>query len=165
MTDDDGLQVDRRHGPGKVPPEVIERMIANSQNLITEAQLLRREIAGTDRERHTLRRLTRIGVCLLLLVLLGVGGLVAIALQNRANGNLLVQCTTPPDERRPPVRRPAADDCFVRTQGQTVALLGEPAGPINTVVVLAAYCARVPTNDTETEVEACVRRELLNGVR
>lgn len=33
------------------------------------------------------------------------------------------------------------------------------------VAVLAAYCARLHANDTLTEVERCVRRELTNGAR
>lgn len=89
--------------------------------------------------------------------------LCVVALQNRANGDLLVECTTAPEVRQPPVKHPAPTDCYVRTHAETDDIVGEPAGPINEVVVLAAACARVLPNDTEAEIRACVEKGLASG--
>jgi hypothetical protein len=60
---------------------------------------------------------------------------------------LLVECTTPPQERKPPEPNPKADDCYVRSQRAQAGILGEPKGPINTVAVAAAACGAAHPGD------------------
>ena len=70
--------------------------------------------------------------------------LVAIALGNRSNGQVIRDCTTPGGE------------CFERSAKRQAAVIGEPPAPINDVVILAAACADRVGVDTEAEIRACV---------
>lgn len=46
--------------------------------------------------------------------------------------------------------------CFKDAARRQADVIGDPPAPINNVVILASYCARVPGNDTEAKVRACV---------
>lgn len=85
------------------------------------------------------------------------------ATQQRADvarqARLLVECTTPPRLRKPPERHVPATDCYARQQTARASLLGDPPGPINTVVVAAAACgAAHPGNIKATR--SCVKAAL-----
>lgn len=72
---DDGFTIDRRQGDGHVPPSVMESMVANSQNLITEAQLLRAELERIDADRGQAaidRRRFLIIISVLLVLVVGI---------------------------------------------------------------------------------------------
>jgi hypothetical protein len=99
-------------------------------------------------------------VLTVVLVLAALFVLIKVALVNQENGRLLVECTTAPSLREPPVKEPKPSDCYVRTQAQQADVIGVPSGPINEVVVLAAACARQAPNDTEAEIRACVEEGL-----
>lgn len=82
----------------------------------------------------------------------GMWSLRSIASSNKAtNANTnqvtkaILDCTDPTGE------------CFQQGQARTA----EAVGNINRVVVLAAACARVPDNDTQEEIEDCVKQGLL----
>lgn len=82
----------------------------------------------------------------------GVWGLRGIAQSNKdtnSNTNRVTQaildCTNP------------SGKCFQNGQSRTA----DAVGNINKVVVLAAACARVPDNDTQEEIEGCVKKGLL----
>ena len=69
---------------------------------------------------------------------------------------LLTECTTPPEERHPPVQLgPRVDDCFLRTQRQAAAQVGE----IGNLSTIAAACgAANPGNIPKTR--ECVDRAI-----
>ena len=93
---------------------------------------------------RTLRLRTAFHLALTLAVLLMLGMLVAVAIQNRANGDAIRDCTTPGGE------------CFERSAKRQAQVIGQPPAPINDVVILAAACADRPGVDTEAEIRACV---------
>jgi hypothetical protein len=74
-----------------------------------------------------------------------------IAETNRSNGNLLVQCTTPPEQRVPPVKITPENrnkDCYARAQQRI--LDGDSAN--QAVIIAAAACGSAhPGNPVETE--------------
>lgn len=69
--------------------------------------------------------------------------------QVQALATLLVECTTRPDLREPPVdpSHLPADDCYRRQQQAQGDLVGIPKGPINTVAVAAAACGAAHPGD------------------
>lgn len=80
-----------------------------------------------------------------------------IAKINETNGNLLVECTTPPSERHPPKRVDVGDqgDCYNRNQLAT----GQAVSQVSTISIAAAACgAANPGNVAATE--ACVSKAL-----
>lgn len=101
----------------------------------------------------------------MLIVLAMMGVLIKVALVNQENGRLLVECTTDPALREPPVRNPKPSDCYVRDQARQAGLVGDPEAPINNVVILASACARQPTNDTAREIQDCVVEGLAEAKR
>lgn len=138
-TPEEPLEVDRRHGPGKVPPQVFEQMVANSQNLITEAQLLRKELERIDTDRRLFKVVMGIGALLLGAVLYMLVLLVQNAQQGQDTRQLLIECVVPPQERKPPVKvsNPLVD-CYTRAQAQQ----GEAVGRIGDVTIRAACAAQ-----------------------
>jgi Tfp pilus assembly protein PilN len=105
-------------------------------------------------------------------VVVGVGVLLAVgivvlldnsrkAVEQRAAqlelSQLLVECTTRPDLREPPITRPKPSDCYVRQQAELSKTLGEPNGPINTVAVAAAACGAANPGDVPATL-ACTKR-------
>lgn len=107
-------------------------------------------------------------VLILLLMVAAAGSLSVLYLQNNkltelansanANSALLVECTTPPELRHPPVVIDAsgtAADCYVRTRAET----GQVVQNIRTISIAAAACgAANPGNVKATE--ACVSKTL-----
>lgn len=69
---------------------------------------------------------------------------------------LILECTTAPGLRNPPVKNPDSTDCYVRGQQQLATTIGDPAGPINNVIILAAACAKQNGINTEREIRDCV---------
>lgn len=63
---------------------------------------------------------------------------------NRANGQRLIDCTTP--------KHP----CYEQSQRRQAQVIGDPPAPINTVIVLAAACADKPGAQTQADIRACV---------
>lgn len=51
-------------------------------------------------------------------------------------------------------------ECYAASQAQTQKLVGIPAGPINTVTVLATYCQVTKGAHTVPAIVDCVDREL-----
>lgn len=94
--------------------------------------------------RRTLRLRAAFYVLLAAALIAALALLIAIALQNRENGRLLLDCTAPEGE------------CFRKAQART----GEAVGSINDVVILAAACADRAGVDTEAEIRECVMRGL-----
>lgn len=89
-------------------------------------------------------------VCVILL--LGIGGWLVYrdgqAEEQRANSRavlqILAECTTPPSERRPPVKvTDPADDCYTRN----VARTGQVVGQIGDLSILAAACGAANPGD------------------
>lgn len=72
---------------------------------------------------------------------------------------LLVECTTPPDQRKPPELHAPATDCYVRNQAASASVIGEPKAPINTVSILAASCGAAHPGDGPATL-ACVLKGL-----
>ena len=61
-----------------------------------------------------------------------------------ALSNLLTECTTPPEERHPPVKLgPRVDDCYLRTARQAAAQVGE----IGNLSTIAAACGAANPGD------------------
>lgn len=89
----------------------------------------------------------------------------AAARAQRANqlqlAQLLVECTTAPQFRQPPVK--AADlpssDCYSRQQAQQADVIGSPAGPLKPYIVLAATCGAAHPGDPDA-TQACVEDAL-----
>lgn len=83
-----------------------------------------------------------------------------------AQGRLLVECTTAPEQRHPPVRPKnlQADDCYVRQQAHTkeliAGLIADNRQITRAAAAAAAVCIKADPSDTPSEVEACVRRRL-----
>lgn len=69
-----------------------------------------------------------------------------------ADRKLLVECTTPPRLRTPPVYNAPPEDCYLRTRAET----GAAVASINDVVILAAACAERPGVDDEAAIRECV---------
>lgn len=124
----------------------------------------------TDVER-AYRRYDRAKLVLLVAVAVMVLAALGILLYNsataraqRANqlqlARLLVECTTAPADRKPPVTiRHAASDCYTRNLARQADVIGSPAGPLKPYIVLAATCgAAHPGNPDATQ--ACVEKEL-----
>lgn len=80
----------------------------------------------------------------LLLIIIQTNRLTEIAETNRSNGALLLDCTTPEGQ------------CYRDGQART----GEAIGTINEVTILAAACVKIPTNNTEAEIRACIEAGL-----
>ena len=116
-----------------------------------------------------------IGVCTVATTALMLGGLyvllnnsdeakdqrdrqLAQGAQVQALATLLVECTTRPDLRQPPVAPEdlPADDCYRRQQAATGDLVGDPKGPINTVAVAAAACGSAHPGDVPATLR-CTR--------
>lgn len=66
----------------------------------------------------------------------------ALARQIRAQGKRLVECTTRPDLRQPPVDLSdlPASDCYARQQAAQGDVLGKPPGPLKPYIAAAAAC-------------------------
>lgn len=73
-----------------------------------------------------------------------------------SQSELLVECTTRPDLRKPPAKdvspkvpglQVGADDCYSRQQTAQGDIVGEPEGPLNTVAVAAAACGAAHPGD------------------
>jgi hypothetical protein len=79
--------------------------------------------------------------------------LTVIALQNRSNGERLIDCTTP------------GHPCYDQAQSRQADVIGSPAGPINTVIVLAIACADEPGVQSEAQIIGCVQAKLDEGNR
>lgn len=81
--------------------------------------------------------------------------------QTRALARLLVECTTAPQFRQPPedLKKVPANDCYTRQQKAGADFVGQPAGPINTVTVIAAACGAQNPGDIRA-TRACVERGL-----
>ena len=85
------------------------------------------------------------------LLLLGIGAFQlwqeSRAEQQRANSRavlqILAECTTPPEERQPPVTEPDPDDCYVRSNART----GKVVGQIGDLSILAAACGAANPGD------------------
>lgn len=78
-----------------------------------------------------------------------------LAKLNKANSDLLVQCTTAPGDRRPPVDTDDAADCYVRSQRQT----GRVVSNISSISIAAAACGAAHPGDVKA-TEACVNATL-----
>lgn len=110
-----------------------------------------------------------VGVCTVLSCGLLLGGLFTLLnnseqarasrVSTAASLRLLVECTTPPNQRTPPEPHPSATDCYVRNQAAQAGFLGEPRGPINTVAVAAAACGAANPGDV-AGTRRCVQRGL-----
>jgi len=69
---------------------------------------------------------------------------------------LLTECTTPPEERHPPVQLgPRVDDCFLRTERQQAESVGE----IGNLSTIAAACGAANPGDIPKTRE-CVDRAI-----
>lgn len=170
----DGYEIDRRSGPGKIPPDVIERVVANAENLKTEAQILRNEISMSRTARKT-------GLVLALVVILFVIGTAALgalnlhvvsklndgaasAREQRAEqiklSKRIIECTTRPDLRTPPVK--LADlpkgDCY-RQQQASAADFASPQGPFGQLIITSAACGAANPGDDKATL-ACVVKAL-----
>lgn len=80
----------------------------------------------------------------LLFNIVQIGRLTEIAETNRANGQRLIDCTTP------------GGQCFEDGNDRT----GEAIGTINEVTILAASCVQLPGIDTEAEIRECIEQGL-----
>lgn len=81
-----------------------------------------------------------------------------LARANRSNSALLVECTTPPELRHPPVVvKPGKTgaDCYLRSRQET----GKVVKSIRDISVAAAACGAAHPGDID-ETEACVNRTL-----
>lgn len=101
-----------------------------------------------------------------ILIALGVARLNGIADDNRATNvststavKLLVECTTNPAERTPPVTKPAADDCYVRQQKGTADIVGVPAGQLSPLTYISAACGAANPGDIPA-TRACLEKGL-----
>jgi hypothetical protein len=96
--------------------------------------------------------------CALLVLYLQNLKLADLANSTRASAGILVQCTTPPELRHPPVvldEEGAAADCYARTRAET----GQVVANIRTISIAAAACgAAYPGNVKATE--DCVNKTL-----
>lgn len=81
--------------------------------------------------------------------------LLALTEQADSQRTLILECTTPPSEREPPVRKPEPDDCYVRANSRT----GDAVASINEVSIAAAACGAAHPGDVKA-TEACVRKTL-----
>jgi hypothetical protein len=88
-------------------------------------------------------------------LLVAVDKLTDIAETNKANGTLLVECTTSPDERHPPVLQPKEDDCYLRSRNET----GTVVTQINKVSIVAAACGSAHPGDVAA-TQRCVEEGL-----
>lgn len=106
-----------------------------------------------SRQRRTRRGLEAATVGLLVAVLvmlvLTLFAQYSTSQANRKTLLRLTECTTPPHQRHPRPEKPEPDDCWVQSQRRTADVLGEPRGPINTVVVIATACAVRHDGDQE----------------
>ena len=75
----------------------------------------------------------------------------------QAQTRLLVECTTPPEERTPPLAAAEAgsDDCYVRSSSRTA----QAVDSIGSVVVVAAACGAEHPGDVPA-TRACVTKAL-----
>jgi hypothetical protein len=83
-----------------------------------------------------------------------------LANSTRASAGILVQCTTPPELRHPPVvldKKGAAQDCYARTRAET----GQVVSNIRTISIAAAACGAAHPGDVK-ETEDCVNKTLKN---
>jgi hypothetical protein len=78
--------------------------------------------------------------------------------QTQELARLLVECTTSPELREPPERTDTVSprDCYLRQQANTASVVGDPAGPINTVAVAAAACGAAHPGDVPATLQ-CTR--------
>lgn len=113
--------------------------------------------AQTDRRLIYRAALFGIGAGALVLMAASLIYLVQVAQEAKAQRVLLIECTTAPELREPPLLDPAPSDCFLRARAETA---DRTVGAINNVVVLAAACARRPDIDTAAEIRACVEEGL-----
>ena len=84
----------------------------------------------------------------------------ARAEEQRANSRavlqILAECTTPPSERKPPVKvKDPQDDCFTRNQART----GQAVGQIGDLSILAAACGAANPGDVPATRE-CVENAM-----
>jgi hypothetical protein len=103
-----------------------------------------------------------VGICTLLTLGLVLGGVIVLignAETGRTQRQLLIDCTTAPALRDPPVLHPKPTDCYLRQQSSAAALVGQPSGPINTVAVAAAACGAAHPGDVAA-TRICVLRSL-----
>lgn len=123
---------------------------------------------------HVERAYRRYDIAKLLLLILAVILILAalsILLYNSATARaqrqkqievaqLLVECTTPPGDRKPPVKvTDEQADCYTRNLERQAQVLGDPAAPINDVSIIAAACGAAHPGDI-TATRACVLRGL-----
>lgn len=90
-----------------------------------------------------------------LLMLAGIDRLNRVADNGKAQRELLIECTTPPEERVPPLRHAGASDCYVRSQART----GEVVGQVGDISVIAAACGAANPGDIPATRE-CVEEGL-----
>jgi hypothetical protein len=164
--DDDALMVDRRRKPGTIPPHLVERMVSNSENLITEALELRLAIVSAQKDINRVdsevQADRRIWIGLIVLLMLVLGGLSTIAVMNRGTNTATRQLAEQINSCLDP-----KGECAQRSAERQRELLGEPSGPINQVAVAAASCAVDLARDESLRgdilthaVDACVRASL-----
>jgi hypothetical protein len=79
----------------------------------------------------------------------------ALTSASSANTKLLVECTTPPAARKPPIEHPLKDDCYIRSQQQSAGAIND----ISAITVAAAACGASHPGDVDG-TRACVEREL-----
>ena len=90
-----------------------------------------------------------------LVVVVALMVLVIVALQNHANTQLLVECTTAPAERNPPATATGNDDCYVRSEARTRAAVSQ-IGELSTA---AAACGAANPGDV-ARTRNCVEEYL-----
>lgn len=78
-----------------------------------------------------------------------------LAKLNKANSDLLVECTTAPTDRKPPTESDSPTDCYVRSQRQT----GKVVSNISSISIAAAACGAANPGDVKA-TEACVKETL-----
>lgn len=96
----------------------------------------------------------------LVVVYLQFSRLTSLANSNRTYAQILVECTTPPELRHPPVvikKGEGAQDCYTRSKAATGAVVQD----IRTISIAAAACgAKFPGDVNATE--SCVNKTLKN---
>ena len=118
-----------------------------SDNILTEDEFTGRPELVKKRARSIFWQRTAIA-CIVLYMVVSMTLVVIISLQGMRSRQILLDCTTPVGE------------CYQDNTRRTGEVVGNIKMDTKEVVVLAASCAKDPTNNTTVKIEKCVNRQL-----